>query len=60
MSQNPEEKSLEELAMIVEMVDDMDLPDSAHFAMLEEMTGMDAIDVYTALEELDDEQEDAA
>lgn len=50
------EKSLEELALLVEIVDDMDLPDGAHMAMLEEMTGMDAIDVYTALEELDDEE----
>lgn len=47
------EKSLGELAAIVEIVDDMDLPDGAHFAMLEEITGMDAIDVYTALEEIE-------
>jgi hypothetical protein len=43
----------EELLVITEIVDDMDLPEGAHFAMLEEMTGMDAIDVYMALEELE-------
>lgn len=47
------EKTPQELAVIASIVDDMDLPDGAHFAMLEEMTGMDAIDVYTALEELE-------
>jgi hypothetical protein len=51
------EKSLEELALIVDIVEDMDLPDGAHMAMLEEMTGMDAIDVYTALEELDEDDQ---
>jgi hypothetical protein len=45
--------SPEELLEIVSCVDDMDLPDGAHLAMLEEMTGMDAIDVYTAIEELE-------
>ena len=42
-----------ELLEIVADVDAMDLPDGAHFAMLEELTGMDAIDVYTAIEDLD-------
>ena len=42
----------QELLEIVADVDAMDLPDGAHFAMLEELTGMDAIDVYTAIEDL--------
>ena len=41
----------EELMTIVEIVEDMDLPDGAHMAMIEEMTGMDAIEVYLAIEE---------
>lgn len=50
-------KTSQELLEIVADVDDMDLPDGAHFAMLEELTGMDAIDVYTAIEDLDLEEE---
>lgn len=41
----------QELIQIVADVDDMDLPDGAHFAMLEELTGMDAIDVYSEIED---------
>lgn len=40
-----------ELIEIVADVDAMDLPDGAHFAMIEELTGMDAIDVYTEIED---------
>lgn len=39
-----------ELLDIVIDIDALDLPDGAHFAMLEEVTGMDAIDVYTEIE----------
>lgn len=46
----------QQLLEIVADVDAMDLPDGAHFAMLEEMTGMDAIDVYTAIEGLEDDK----
>ena len=49
-------KTPQELLEIVADVDDMDLPDGAHFAMLEELTGMDAIDVYTAIEGLEEEE----
>lgn len=42
----------QQLLEIVADVDAMDLPDGAHFAMLEELTGMDAIDVYTKIEDL--------
>lgn len=52
------EKTPEELLDIVCMVDDMDLPDGAHMAILEEMTGMDAIDVYTAIEDFDDDTDE--
>lgn len=49
-------KTPHELLEIVADVDDMDLPDGAHFAMLEELTDMDAIDVYTAIEGLGEEE----
>jgi hypothetical protein len=39
-----------ELLEIAVTVDEMDLPDGAHFAMIEELSGMDAIDFYTELE----------
>jgi len=48
----------EELLDIVEIVDSMDLPDGAHFAMIEEMTGMDAITVYSEIEYLVDDAEE--
>ena len=45
--------SKKRLLDIVADIDAMDLPDGAHFAMIEELTGMDAIDVYTAIDELE-------
>ena len=40
----------EQLISIVLDVEAMDLPDGAFFAMLEDLTGMDAIDVFTEIE----------
>jgi hypothetical protein len=48
----------EELLEMVITVDGMDLPDGAHFAMLEDLTGMDAVDVYMAIEHLTDDAEE--
>lgn len=53
----PESKELSPQALleIVADVEEMDLPDGAHMAMIEELTGMDAIDVYMAIDELEEE-----
>ena len=48
-----------ELREIVADIDALDLPDGAHFAMLEEVTGMEAIEVYMAIDELEYEEQQA-
>lgn len=40
----------QELLEIVADIEDMDLPDGAHFAMIEELTGMEAIEVYLTID----------
>lgn len=47
----------QELMEIVADIDVMDLPDGAHFAMLEELTGMEAIEVYLAIDEAEYDEE---
>lgn len=40
----------------LEVVDD-DMSDGAYFAMMEELTGLDAVDLVTAMEELECDEE---